>query len=443
MDLSKHLEKAVEFQRRRQYDVAIELYRQLLDLDADLYDARRGLRQALKARAEAGGGSKFLRAISGAVPLTKARALAKVGQHEAAARALEDYLLKSPLDAEANLALGDSLEAAGHLKSARAVFEFVSEIAPKNASGWKRAGALQSRAGDHAQAIQCYERALAIDPRDQEAIHARKNLAAEAALAGNRLEQVGHSREVAKERPPAEIAEQARRRTLTPEELEAERARLEERFAADPRDVATMRALAKVHEQLKDAEAALDLVERALSYSKGDAELADWAGELRGKVLRRRLAQASREGDEGRAEALEREIQEHEVADVERRLARRPGDGALMLELARRQLKAGRPDEALGQLQKLPDGPGLAREGALLKARCFEQKGFQDLAVREYERALEGLPAADERAKEIRYTLGELALAGGRRDEARRLFSAVFEVDIQFRDVAQRMEQLR
>jgi tetratricopeptide (TPR) repeat protein len=184
-------------------------------------------------------------------------------------------------------------------------------------------------------------------------------------------------------------------------------------------------------------------VERASSYAKDDQELANWAGELRSKVLRRRLAQASKEGDEARASALEQQILEHEVQDFERHLVARPGDGQLILELCRRLLKAGRIDDALSRLQRLPEGPGLAREGALLKVRAFEKKGFLDLAVREYERAFEGLPTSDERAKEIWYTLGELALAAGRRDEARRCYSAVFEVDIQFRDVAQRMKQLR
>ena len=100
--------------------------------------------------------------MSGAAPLAKARTMHKLGKHAACARALEDYLRSSPLDVEANLLLGESLEAASHFQSARAVFEFVAEIAPDNAEGLKHAGAMMQRTGDPAKALEYYEKSLAI-----------------------------------------------------------------------------------------------------------------------------------------------------------------------------------------------------------------------------------------------------------------------------------------
>ena len=135
MDFSKHIEKADEAMRRRNYDYAVEVYRQLLEIDQDQGEARAGLRQALKKRHESKKGSRLLRAIGGAMPLASAKALRKAKKHDACSKALESYLATHPLDEDANLTLGMSLEDGGHYRSARAVYEFVAEIAPRNAEG--------------------------------------------------------------------------------------------------------------------------------------------------------------------------------------------------------------------------------------------------------------------------------------------------------------------
>jgi Flp pilus assembly protein TadD len=72
VDFTKHIQKAEEAFRRRNYDFAVEVYQQLLDIDPDQAEARSGLRQALKKRHEAKKGGKLLRAIGGAGPLAVA-----------------------------------------------------------------------------------------------------------------------------------------------------------------------------------------------------------------------------------------------------------------------------------------------------------------------------------------------------------------------------------
>ena len=47
MDLSKHLENAADAVKRRQYPFAIKVYSQLLSIQPDHEQARRGLREAL------------------------------------------------------------------------------------------------------------------------------------------------------------------------------------------------------------------------------------------------------------------------------------------------------------------------------------------------------------------------------------------------------------
>lgn len=444
LDFTKQIQKAEEAFRRRNYDFAVELYRQLLDLSPDLGEARAGLRRALRKRHEAaGGGGKLFRAVSGALPLSKARALEKLGKHDACARALEDYLASNPLDEEANLLLGLALEQAGHLKSACAVYEFTAEIAPKNAAALKRAGAMMQRQGEHTKALAYFERALEADPRDQEALKARKNLAAETALSRSNVGAVTHSRELIKDKDRTRELERSKRLVQSEEELRAELARLEERFAENASDVDTMVQLSEVHERLGDPAAALEFAQRALTYRHDSLELVGRVGELESKRLKKAVARADKAGNQAEASALERELVAHEVNDYRRRVELRPGDLSLRLLLARKLLRAGEVDGALAELQRCTDEPRVRDEALFLLAQGFQQKGIHELARKEYERALGGADPKSERAKEILYNLGAIAEAQGNRAEARSFYIRIYEIDIGYRDVADKMATLR
>ena len=443
MDYSKHIAKAEEAARRRNYDFAVQLYQQILDIDPDVGDARSGLRSALKARAETKKSGKLFKLVKGAGPLAMAKGLAKAGKHDAAAKACESYLATAPLDVEGNMLLGTSLESAGHYRSALAVFEFITEIEPKNAEGLKRAGAMMARTGEASKALAYYERALEADPRDRDALKARKDLSAEAALESARYDEVEHSREQIVDAEETRNRERSQRLHRTTEEWEEERERLEARFAEDTTDVDVMLELAEVHEKLRDPEAALDVLTRASSYRKDDRELQERVGRVKGKALKRALAKAGKAGDQAKADKIEAELLVHESDELKRRIAIHPGDATLRLELGQVLFRTGEYDAAAAELQKALSDPRKALEARVMLARCFEAKGFGDLARAEYEKALSGCPENDQRRLDILYSLAALAEAADDSDEARALYSRIYEVDVGFRDVAAKMEQLR
>lgn len=442
MDFSKQIEKAEEAARRRNYDFAVQLYQQILEIDPDQGEARAGLRQSLKKRFELKGGGSFLRSLSGAAPLALAKTLRKAGKRDACAKALESYLATNPVDEEANLLLGQVLEEAGHTKSARAVYEFVTEVAPKSAEGFKRAGAMSARLGEAERALEYYEKALAIDPRDQQAIKARKDLSAERALSRANAPEVKHSRDQMRNKEQAQELERTQRMHLSDDELRAQLARLEQRYA-DEQTPELMVQLGELHERLKDFDSALEWTERALSYKKDSFELACKAGDLRAKVLKKQIATAGKSGDEARASQLERELLLYEVEDHRRRVALHPADPGLRMQLGKRLMRVGEWDAAMSELQKGVADPRAAREARVLLAQCFQGKGYIDLARKEYLRVLEGVTTPDERAKEVLYNLGAIAEAEGNSADARGYYSRIFETDVGYRDVAAKMERLK
>ncbi|MBI5435251.1 MAG: tetratricopeptide repeat protein [Planctomycetes bacterium] len=443
MDFSKHLQKADEAMRRRQWDFAIEVYQQLLNLDADLAEARGGLRRALKRKHEESKSGKLFRAALGAMPLGAARTLLKTKHYDAAAKQLENYLASNPLDVEGNLMLGQALEGAGFFKSARAVYEFLAEIAPANAEGLKRAGAMMQKSGDVMKALEYYERALKADPRDQDALKARKDLSAEAALKKTNYESVQHSRDLLKDKDRTQSLERERRRHLTEDELRAEVERLSARFAETPTDVDLMIQLGEYHEKLGDYDAAAEFVDRALSYKKDSFELASKSGDLQTKALKKAMARADKAGDAEKAARLEQELLAHETRDWRRRAALRPNELPLRFELGKRLMRSGELDAALSEFQRVLPEPRLQRDVRFWLGQCFQSKGFGDLAKKEYQRALEGSSEVDERAKEILYNLGAIAEAEGDSGSARGHYARVYEIDIGYRDVAAKMERLK
>ncbi|MEE8469157.1 MAG: tetratricopeptide repeat protein [Planctomycetota bacterium] len=443
VDYTKHIQKAEEAARRRNYDFAIQLFQQLLEIDPDVGEARAGLRRVLRKRHEAAKGGKLLKMLKGAGPLALGKTLIKAGKHAAAVKSLEAYLATNPLDEEGNLLLGMSLEAAKYYRSALAVYEFLAEIAPRNPAGLKRAGAMMRVSGDLAKALDYYERALESDPRDREALKARKDLAAEAAISRSRFDEVSHSREQMVDKEAAVKLERSQRLHRSPEELREELAQLEERFAEDASDVDLMLEMVEVHEKLRDPEAALDLARRALSYRKHSVDLETRIGQLELKALKKGISRADKAGDQDEADRLEGQLREKELAELRRRLELTPGDAGLRLTLGKALVRQERYDEAAAELQKAVPDPRLADEARVHLALCFQKKGFLDLARKEYQRALEARPEVDERAREILYNLGAIAEAEGESAEARGFYARIFEVDIGYRDVAQKMEGLR
>jgi Tfp pilus assembly protein PilF len=273
-------------------------------------------------------------------------------------------------------------------------------------------------------------------------LKARKDLSAERALSGANAAGVTHSRDQIKDKDVARELERSQRLHRSDDELQEDLRRLEARYA-DESSPETMIELADVHEKLKDPESALDWVERALSYKKDSFELAARAGDLRAKVMKKKIAQAGKSGDDARASELERELWSYEAADYTRRVDLRPSDANLRLQLGRRLMRVGDFDGAMGQLQKAMSDPRTKREAQFCLAQCFQGKGFSDLARKEYQKALEGILQVDDRAKEILYNLGVIAQGEGNAAEARGFFARIFEVDIGYRDVAEKMNQYK
>ncbi len=176
MNLQKHLDRAAQALQNGQADFAAELCDQVLDFAPGERRAAELFAKAALALAEKPSLFGKLGAMSGGLAAKFSRL---TRNPDAEARQMRRAFLKHPKDLAKGIAWGDALERAGYAGAALGAF---GGLAEQNGEAAKRAGALAAAQGEVTGALGYYELALKANPRDTEAMRARKNLAAEQAL---------------------------------------------------------------------------------------------------------------------------------------------------------------------------------------------------------------------------------------------------------------------
>jgi len=441
MDLSKHLEKAQDAIKRRNYKLAVQICGQLLSIQPDDGEARECLRAALIKKAEAKPTPKAIALIGGAPHLLTLAVCRLIGQHGAAAKAAERYLALDPLSESANLKLADSLGRAGCSKSALAVYRAYADAQPRCLAACRNAGALLYKGGEFDAALEMYERALKVDPRDQESLKARKNLAAEGALKSTGIAEARSSRELVKDLDAQQRVERSQRLQLSDDEVNDELTEVEGKLGERPDDIALLARAAELHVMKRDHQSALDCLERALQLAPDKHDLAERAGDLRLRLQEKRVTAAQNRGDETAAKMAAGVLADMRVAEFRRRVDAHPTDLGLRHQLGTALLETGALDEAIAELQQAVKDPRQKGEARLMLGRAFRDKGMDDLAMGQFEQALAAATADADRLA-ILYDMGSVAEAAGKPDDALRHFSRILEQEIGYRDVARRVDQL-
>lgn len=449
MDVSKHLEKAAEAVRKKNFDYAIGLYHQVLVLKPDHGEARRELRQALLRRAEykkVGPAMAALLGMHHRIGIGVGKMLKKPDH---VVRSAEGYLRNAPRSAGVNRALAEALERAGHRQSAIAVWEFLGDDAQLGDYALKRAGALYYSLKQMEKALGCYETVLKRSPRDSEAEKMRKNLAAEGVLSSGSYDPTRSSRDLARDKDQQRVLEAGHKIVATEDEKSLLLKRLTEALAGDPGSVRARRELVDHHVKNREYAAAIAVLEAGLALDADSYELRERLGDVKILQLESQIRTARARASKGDAAAetdlidLGREKLEFEVEEFTRRVADHPTDLGLRFRLGQLLLEHGAVDRAVESFQHAVKDPRRRIESLIGLGRAFEQKGLIDLARKQLEQALEGVDAGTERATEITYFLACLAEKAGDADGARARFESIYERDIHYRDVGQRLDALR
>lgn len=452
VDVTRHIEKADEAARKRNYDYAIELYQQILELAPGNAKAFSGLRDAAVKRlgGKAPGAGAMFKA---AVPRARISALQAMKKHDGIAKACAHYLAINPFDRKVSQILGESALALGHEDVAILAFEGV-EPAGGSSSGEKpdltalrSLGLLYQRKGEHEKALATFEKVLRIDPNDVEASRARKNIAAEMAIKTSRIDTAASSRDLVKDKKVAQELEDRQRLTLTDEERDRALGAAESAWQAAPGDKGKAIDYAKLLDRTGDVSRAIEVLE-GLGPEARDGEAMALLGELQLKELdseirRWREAAVADESAKAKVETLVKARVELEVNECRRRVEAQPTDLGLRFRFGDALFRSGDVDGAIGEFQQTVKDPSKRPESLVRLGDCFAKKSLHDLAAKQYEKALETLSDHSARTLDVRYQLATVFERQGNVARALEEFSKVFEKDIQYKDVSKKMEALQ
>ncbi|NLW88043.1 MAG: tetratricopeptide repeat protein [Planctomycetes bacterium] len=197
---------------------------------------------------------------------------------------------------------------------------------------------------------------------------------------------------------------------------------------------------------------AIDVLAKAHQDS-GSYRYKSRIGDVRIRQMNRRYRKLLESGDKAAAAEQARSLLAFELEEFTERSVNYPTDLGIKFELGRRQLLAGKLDEAIGSFQQAQRDPRRHLRAMNYLGQSFAAKGWYTEAAETFEKALEE-EMGEDRAKEIRYNFGDVVekIGDGRHsaaekmaqyEKARDQFSAVAQIDYGYKDVRTRVENLR
>ena len=212
-----------------------------------------------------------------------------------------------------------------------------------------------------------------LDPRDQEAIKARKNVAAEASLRDTGFETAKSSQDLVKDKGVLARLEQEQRIFKTEADLQAQKAQIEKRLESDPDNADLLQDLAEVLVKMDDVDGAMAVMDKAIAarpgdmsilFAKGDIEMNRIESEILAMTREGRTEEAAaRQADPDRAVPAPREGVPHGPE-----AAFHPGRAAVQAGPRRRGHRGVPADRARPQVQgrvATPAGPGVCVQEAV------------------------------------------------------------------------------
>lgn len=449
VDVSRYIERAEQEVKRRNFDHAIALYREILNLDPDCGPARTGARRAAFKKFEKRYPSAVERAALNLPTYLLLPFASLLRAHQWSANLCENALRRDPKNPRLNHRLGHALLRLGHRNGALAAFEVVAEFDQRDAESLKILGRLYAEQKELDKALDCYERALKINPRDQEAGKQRKDLAALTAIHRGGYEQATHARDLARSERQLKDAERSAKIVRSSDDVAEAIKELREELARTPGDASLATKVARLELQARNPKGAEEAALAGLQENPGHAELEDLLGDARLAALEREFSSAEaeeRKGEEGaldRVRRLRRQLLSLQIEEFGRRSRNHPTDMGLRFRLGRHLLEADDVDGAIEQFQQAVKDPKHKVKAQQLLGTAFARKGLWDMAGKQLREAADRIAGMTDQRKEILYELARVFEQGGSSGDALNVYKEIYEADISYRDVGQRIEALR
>jgi tetratricopeptide (TPR) repeat protein len=369
--------------------------------------------------------------------------------------AAEEILEMDPFNVKANTVIAEAGHALELPQIAAFAYETISVGKPNDKAYLMTLAKDYMAMKQYEKAEATYERVLKIDPRDGDAMSGLKNAkAAHASRSGGweTAAQDGDFRGALKDRAESERLEQEGKVVKSAEGIEASIQTQYAKWQAEPTNPLHSRAIAQLYRDKGDYATAIVWYEEAFKAGgKIDSAIDKLIGDLKLKKVDQELNQlktglAEQTDPDAQAQyqvAIDQkllELNEARVAQAEALVRAQPNEGEFRFKLGDALYKVGQYKRATEELQLSLKQPSVRHQALNLMGLCFIKRGMLDFAIKQLSLAKSELVGMDELKKEITYNLGLAYEAAKQPDKAIEQFKDIYEHDMTYRDVSQRVE---
>jgi len=464
-----YVEKAKSAVKSGEFDFARQYVRQALSLNPDYEDAKEFLHQIPIEQA------RRWNVLSRASHSCKAYLNIMCSKHESALGIAEALAKSKPNKAFWSKQYAVCCTKLAKWEDAITAYENALRLKPSDPKVLRQLGELYCIVERFNDAVNVYHRLHQMKPDDADIHRAYKNATAQAYSREGIPEDLTAKRSAEEK---ARIDDIQVQETQKQEMIES----LREMCANDPEDVRSRMRLARLMTDNAEYEGALALLKEASELSPDNSKLLRQLAEVQERAeligdafqtwskvselepedsqvtertleLQTRVLQRQLDGDPDNPD-LQNELRDVRVSlldiQIERlepELRTNPGDTDVTMMLGSAYRERGRTDDAIRIYQSLSKSPTKAFLAYGLLGAAFAEKNMNGMAIDQYEKALEKAPSQSgdflrSDVKEIYYELGCLYEKENKREKALENLKAVYEKDINYKDVQQRFESL-
>ena len=436
---------------RGNLDMAIELLYQSLEIDPLSFRVRKFLRAAalrrfLKQKPSA---LKLKLSELGAIGIAmKTESLLKGGKIREAILSSEKLIEAAPMSVKYMTLAARCAMTAQQPETAAMLLETALQADLSNEAIMTNLAEIYCEAKEWQKAREIYTALVSRHPQDGHLVTLLKDTEARMTMADG-WEEVANSdgkegyRKLIKDKEEANKLDQKNKATVTEgDDAEAQIADQKEKIRKEPRNLNYYRGLARIYQQLKRYDEAVQTLQEARKINSADPELDRMLTNVSILAYDARIDALIQAGRNEEAESLRADRNQFVFDDLVQRVERYPNDLRLRFELGQQYLMYDAYDDAIQQFQlsqRSPKERTLSLHGL---AKCFRAKGQRDMAVMQLETALEQLHVMDDTKKAVLFDLGELAEESGDFEKAFKLYREVYGADISYKDIGEKMERI-
>jgi tetratricopeptide (TPR) repeat protein len=356
----------------------------------------------------------------------------------------EQVLARNPWDTGTQQDMAAAADALGLIDIAIFILTQAREKDAKDATLNRALARLLEKRGNFTEAIKLWELVRQKAPGDAEATHKAKDLAASETIQRGNYDQAGLSDSSAMR---AALQAQA---TAATDRAGREVDVLKAKIDADPTAAGPYLQLAALHRRQHRPEQALEVLQKGVGPTGRDFQIQVEVAEMELDPFRKNLVltdeQLKAEPDDPELRKVRvrllKEINAREMELLRLKSDRQPGDLNLRLDLGVRLLRAGKTEEAIGELQQVRKDPRLLGKAAMYLGFCFKSKSNWRLAERNFREAIKNLPPTEDASrKEVMFQLATGTAEAGDLSQAVDLGHELANQDYLYRDIGRLLDE--